>query len=108
MRIDRIEVFIYRMPLQRLIADSTWGRQKVGYTKYGARDLLERQAADVLQVDVALCGGITGIMKIGALAQAWNIPLAPHAIAPVHTHVVAALTGAVSVLLCSLNPRSSA
>ena len=54
MRIDRIEVFIYRMPLHRPIADSTRGRQKVGYTGYGAKDPLEGQAADVLQVDVAL------------------------------------------------------
>jgi L-alanine-DL-glutamate epimerase-like enolase superfamily enzyme len=67
------------------------------YTKYGARELLQRGAADVLQMDVGRCGGITELVKIAALAEAWNIPLAPHAIPLVHMHVVAALKIATSV-----------
>ncbi|SHI22520.1 L-alanine-DL-glutamate epimerase [Sporobacter termitidis DSM 10068] len=48
------------------------------YTKFGCRDLLLAQAADVLQFDVTRAGGITEMLKISALTQAWNLKLAPH------------------------------
>jgi D-arabinonate dehydratase len=67
------------------------------YTKYGAKELLEREAADVLQMDVARCGGVTEWLKMAALAQAWNIPIAPHAFPLVHMHLVSPLKGAVTV-----------
>lgn len=93
-----------------VVADDTHGLARVArelqipiatgeheYTKYGARELLELEAADVLQTDVSRCGGVTELLKIGALAQAWNIPLAPHAMPLVHMHLVSALKGAVTV-----------
>jgi D-arabinonate dehydratase len=60
------------------------------YTKYGARDLIMGNAVDILQMDVTKCGGITEWMKIAAIAQAWNIPVAPHAMHYAHMHVVSA------------------
>ena len=48
------------------------------YTKYGCRDLLLAQAADVLQFDITRAGGFTEMVKISALTQAWNLKLAPH------------------------------
>ena len=36
------------------------------------------RAADILQPDPAFCGGITEAMRIGALAAAFNLRLAPH------------------------------
>ena len=36
------------------------------------------RAADILQPDLAFCGGITEAMRIGALASAFNLRLAPH------------------------------
>ncbi len=67
------------------------------YTKSGARQLLERGAADVLQLDVGRCGGVTELVKIAAMAEAWNVPLAPHCIPLVHMHLVAALKPATAV-----------
>jgi L-alanine-DL-glutamate epimerase-like enolase superfamily enzyme len=49
------------------------------YTRWGVRDLLKREAVDILQVDVKWCGGITELKKICALTSAENIPLIPHA-----------------------------
>jgi len=60
------------------------------YTKYGARDLIINNAVDILQMDATKCGGITEWLKIAALAQAWNIPFAPHAMHYLHMHLVSA------------------
>lgn len=60
------------------------------YTKYGARDLIINNAVDVIQMDATKCGGITEWIKIAAIAQAWNIPFAPHAMHYVHMHLVSA------------------
>jgi L-alanine-DL-glutamate epimerase-like enolase superfamily enzyme len=47
-------------------------------TRFDFRDLIELRAADILQPDLAICGGITEAMRIGALASAANLRLAPH------------------------------
>ena len=48
------------------------------FTRWGARDLLDAGAADILNLDVVKAGGITEYRKIAALASAWHIPVAPH------------------------------
>lgn len=47
-------------------------------TRFDFRDLIDLRAADVLQPDLAICGGITEAMRIGALACAANLRVAPH------------------------------
>ncbi len=47
-------------------------------TRFDFRDLIEHRAADILQPDLAICGGITEAMRIGALASAANLRMAPH------------------------------
>jgi galactonate dehydratase len=41
---------------------------------------LQERCLDVLQPDVAQCGGITQMKKIAVLAEAYHTPLAPHCI----------------------------
>lgn len=48
------------------------------YTKYGFRELLTLQAADIIQPDLCHAGGILEVKKIAAMAEAWYIPVAPH------------------------------
>ena len=48
------------------------------FTRHDFRDLIELRAADILQPDLAICGGITEAMRIAALASAHNLRLAPH------------------------------
>ena len=67
------------------------------YTKYGARDLILNQAVDIMQLDGARAGGYTEMLKIAAIAQAWNIPVAPHAMENIHLHLVAAVPNALFV-----------
>ena len=48
------------------------------FTRYDFRDLAELRAADIFQPDLAICGGISEAMRIGAIASAWNLRPAPH------------------------------
>jgi D-galactarolactone cycloisomerase len=47
-------------------------------TLYGFREIVERRAGDILQPSITKVGGITEFKKIAALAQAANLPIAPH------------------------------
>ena len=48
------------------------------YTIYQFRDLLNHNGASYLRPDPSLVGGITNVMKIGALAQASYVSVVPH------------------------------
>ena len=47
-------------------------------TIHGVREFVERNTVDLLQCDLVNCGGITGMKKIAAMAEAHYIALAPH------------------------------
>lgn len=49
------------------------------FTQYGFKDLIERRAVDVIQYDTNRVGGITAARKINAMAEAWSVPVIPHA-----------------------------
>ena len=48
------------------------------FTRFDFRDLIEIDAVDVLQPDLAICGGLTEGRRIAALAEAYQLELAPH------------------------------
>lgn len=59
-------------------------------SRHGFRDLIEKQAADILSPDVQKAGGILETKKIADHADQYYIPLAPHNIAsPVGTMAAA-------------------
>jgi len=64
------------------------------YTRYGVRDLLINDAADIVQADGTRAGGYTEMLKIAALTQAWNVTFAPHAMENLHLPLVAAMPNA--------------
>jgi galactonate dehydratase len=47
-------------------------------SRFRFRDLLETQAAGVIMLDLAWCGGLSEARKIAAMAEAWKLPVAPH------------------------------
>lgn len=49
------------------------------FTRYGFRELINRRAVDIVQLDVNRAGGITEARKIWALAAAHDLPVLPHA-----------------------------
>ncbi len=62
-------------------------------TRFEFREILERQAADIIMPDVASSGGILETKKIAALADTYYIPVAPH-------DMVGPLATAASLQLC--------
>lgn len=47
-------------------------------TRWAFRDLLDTNAAGVVMLDLAWCGGLSEARKIAAMAEAWHLPIAPH------------------------------
>lgn len=48
------------------------------FTKWGYRELLEAQYADIIQPDVCHCGGLLESRKIAAMAETYYVQVAPH------------------------------
>jgi D-galactarolactone cycloisomerase len=48
------------------------------YTRYGFREIIQQGLADVVQPDLAKCGGIYEAKAISVMAQANNIRVSPH------------------------------
>jgi L-alanine-DL-glutamate epimerase-like enolase superfamily enzyme len=58
------------------------------YTRYGFRKLIEGRNVDILQPDVMWVGGMTELLKVSAMASAYDIPVIPHASGPYSYHFV--------------------
>lgn len=66
------------------------------YTKYEFRELLVKQAVDIIQPDVCCAGGIMECKKIAGMAEAFYVPMAPHnPLSPVATAVNVHLATAI-------------
>lgn len=48
------------------------------HSRFQVRPVLELGAADFLMPDITRCGGISEMKKIAAMAEAYNVPIAPH------------------------------
>jgi L-lyxonate dehydratase len=60
------------------------------FTLYGFRQLLDARAVDCIQFDTNRVGGITQAKKIQAMAEAFEVPVIPHAGQMHNFHVVMA------------------
>ena len=61
------------------------------YTRWGLKQLMDAGAADVLQPDTYWAGGISEMVKICALASAYDLPIIPHGHSvPANIHLIAA------------------
>ena len=48
------------------------------FTRYPFKELLVKEAVDVIQADVGNAGGILEVYKIAAMAEAFYVTMAPH------------------------------
>ncbi|MCR9087702.1 MAG: galactonate dehydratase [Rhodobacteraceae bacterium] len=48
------------------------------YSRYDFKDVFEKRAASVINPDTAHAGGISEMIRIGAMAEAYDVALAPH------------------------------
>lgn len=70
---------------------------EIHQTRWEFRDLIERRAADVLQPDVGVLGGVSEWLRVARAAETFGIPVAPHWHANLHTHLAAATPSCVAV-----------
>lgn len=74
-------IFLDDLPGYRRIRRSVDMRIALGegeFTPGGFRELVTGGLVDVLQPNVTRAGGVTGVRRIAALAQAFGLPVAPH------------------------------
>jgi L-rhamnonate dehydratase len=71
-----------------------WTTGEHEYSRYGFRQLIEQHALDILQPDVMWVGGMTELLRIAALASAYDLPVIPHGSGPYSYQFIASQTGA--------------
>lgn len=49
------------------------------YTRWGFKNIFKQGSVDIVQTDVSLCGGLLEERKIAAMAEAFDMAVAPHA-----------------------------
>lgn len=65
------------------------------YTRWGCRDLIVNDSADILNLDTVKAGGITEYRKIAALASAFHIPVSPHGSPHMAVHLMASIPNGI-------------
>ena len=70
------------------------GCEHVRSGPFGRADHLRDNALDLIRADAHLDGGITGVMKIAHLAEAFGIDVEPHVGGPAHLHCLSAIRNA--------------
>lgn len=65
-----------------------WTTGEHEYTRYGFRQLISGRHIDILQPDVMWAGGLTELLRICAMASAYDIPVVPHCSGPYSNHLV--------------------
>lgn len=68
------------------------GEIEVGRWRF--KELMDKGAAQILQTDAAVCGGITEWRRIASMADGYGITICPHWFHDLHVHLVAAAPNA--------------
>jgi len=66
-------------------------------TRWDFRQLIQQHAADILQPDVAVVGGVSEWIKVAHAAAVFDLKVAPHWHAEIHTHMSAAVNNCATV-----------
>jgi len=71
------------------------------FTRWGFREILEKQAAVVLQPDICHAGGISEVRKIAAMAETYYAQIAPHnPLGPISLACGLQVAGSIPNFLC--------
>jgi L-alanine-DL-glutamate epimerase-like enolase superfamily enzyme len=76
---------------QRAPAGMAIAAGEYGYDPGYFRRMLDARSVDVLQADVTRACGITGLLGVGALCTAYEVPLSAHCAPQIHAHAGCAL-----------------
>ena len=70
---------------------------EIHQTRWDFMDIVDGQAASIIQPDAGVCGGVTEFRRIAAYAAAHGVTVAPHWLADIHVHLVATTPNATYV-----------
>ena len=65
------------------------------YTRYGFRRMLELRSADILMPDLQRVGGVSEFMRVGHMAESYDIPVSSHLFPETSLQVLGALANAI-------------
>ena len=75
------------------------------FTKFGFRELIEKQAVSIVQPDLCHCGGIFEALKIASMAETYYMQIAPHnPLGPISLAACLQLAACVPNLLVQEHP----
>ena len=63
---------------------------EIEYGRWRFKELLEKEAAGILQTDALVCGGISEFRRIAGMAAGYGVKMCPHWFHDLHVHLVAA------------------
>lgn len=67
---------------------------EIAYGRWYHKELLDKRAAEILQTDACVCGGITEWRRIAATAASYGVTVCPHWFHDIHAPLVAATPNA--------------
>jgi L-alanine-DL-glutamate epimerase-like enolase superfamily enzyme len=70
---------------------------EIHQTRWDFARLIERRAADILQPDVGVVGGISEYLRIAHAAESFDLPIAPHWHANLHAQLAGAIPGTLTI-----------
>ena len=65
------------------------------YTRYGFRRMLELRSADILMPDMQRVGGVSEFMRVGHMAESYDIPVSSHLFPETSLQVLGALSNTI-------------
>ena len=67
---------------------------EIGTGRWHFKEILDKGAAQILQTDALVCGGVSEWKKIAATAASYGVAVCPHWFHDLHAHLVAATSNA--------------
>jgi L-alanine-DL-glutamate epimerase-like enolase superfamily enzyme len=77
------------------VLDTPIASGETEYTRYGFRRMLELRSADVLMPDLQRVGGVSEFMRVGHMAESYDIPVSSHLFPETSLQVLGALANAI-------------
>ena len=65
------------------------------YTRYGFRRMLELRSADILMPDLQRVGGVSEFIRVGHMAESYDIPVSSHLFPEISLQVLGALANTI-------------
>jgi L-alanine-DL-glutamate epimerase-like enolase superfamily enzyme len=77
--------------------ETTVATGEIHQTRWDFAQLIERRAADLLQPDAGVLGGVSEWLRVAHTAATFGLPVAPHWHANLHAQLAAAVPNAVTI-----------